>query len=270
MQRYWMLLGLLSTALGAAELNVPVRDLVVLDQGPVNHVFGYGLVVGLEGSGDSRQALFAQQSLKNMLRRLGVEMGEQSFQTRNVAGVMVTGSLRPFGRAGDAVDVTVSALGDARSLQGGILLQTPLQDASGAIRGVAQGPLSIGGFNLSAGGSSVQKNHSTVGRVPGRNVERQRQPQGAYGKNESPVALHVFKQTAKDVGCIYRGKPPLSGQPRKCQPTSAEQTASRVRQRQLRPSVNNVNNSAASQSAASRSHKPPASRSGIETSSVLK
>ncbi|MCC7495235.1 MAG: flagellar basal body P-ring protein FlgI [Fimbriimonadaceae bacterium] len=164
--KHFLSLLLLTSALTAADLNVPVRDLVGLDNGPVNYVFGYGLVVGLDGSGDSRQALFAQQSLKSMLRRLGVELGEAQFQTKNVAGVMLTASLRPFGRAGDAVDLTVSALGDCRSLHGGMLLQTPLQDAAGSVRAIAQGPLSIGGFNVQSGGGSVQKNHATVGRVP--------------------------------------------------------------------------------------------------------
>lgn len=167
----WMLILLTCASLGvAAELNVPIRDLVTIDNGPVNHVFGYGIVVGLEGTGDSRQALFAQQAVKNMLRRMGIETGEATIGTRNVAAVMVTASLHPFGRAGDAIDVQCSALGDARSLHGGVLVQTMLQDAAGQVRLVAQGPLSIGGFNVSAGGSSVQKNHSTVGRIPGGGV----------------------------------------------------------------------------------------------------
>ena len=124
MQRLICSLLLTASLAGAAELNVPVRDLVTLDNGPVNHVFGYGLVVGLEGTGDSRQALFATQSVTSMLRRLGVELGSQQIQVKNVAAVMVTGALKPFGRAGDGVDVTVAALGDASSLQGGVLVQT--------------------------------------------------------------------------------------------------------------------------------------------------
>lgn len=152
--------------LSARELQVPIRDLAQLDTGPANHVFGYGLVVGLEGTGDSRQATFASQSVRNMLRRLGVELGETAIQTKNVAACMVTASLQPFGRAGDNTDVQVSALGDASSLQGGMLVQTMLQDAAGQVRAVAQGALSIGGFNISGGGSKVQKNHSTVARIP--------------------------------------------------------------------------------------------------------
>src|ERR1035438_2768314 len=149
-------------------MNVPVRDLVNLDNGPVNYVFGYGLVSGLEGSGDSQQTLFALQSVKAMLRRLGLELGNggTSIQIKNVAAVMITATLQPFSRSGDPVDVQVSAIGDCTSLQGGILLQTPLQDASGQIRALAQGSVSIGGFNVSGGGQSVQKNHTTVGRVP--------------------------------------------------------------------------------------------------------
>jgi len=175
MDKRWLLLTTMAALLAGAApaqtptipLTVPIRDLVRLDNGPVNYVFGYGLISGLEGTGDSRQSLFAQQSIKSMLRRLGVELGDQQYQTKNVAAVMVTATLQPFGRAGDPLDVQVSAIGDCQSLHGGILLQTPLQDAAGQIRAIAQGPLSIGGFNVSAGGSSVQKNHATVGRVPG-------------------------------------------------------------------------------------------------------
>ncbi|MBI5834569.1 MAG: flagellar basal body P-ring protein FlgI [Armatimonadetes bacterium] len=159
---------LAATAPLAAQgpLAVPVRDLARVDNGPVNHVFGYGLVTGLEGTGDTRQSLYANQSMKAMMRRLGVDPGETAAQSKNVAAVMVTATLQPFGRSGDGIDITVSAIGDCTSLHGGILLQTPMQDAAGTIRAIGQGPLSIGGFNVSAGGSSSQKNHSTVGRVP--------------------------------------------------------------------------------------------------------
>ncbi len=199
MARFNLLLSLLClTHAGlAVELEVPIRDLVVVDNGPVNHVFGYGLVIGLEGTGDSRQALFAQQSVKSMLRRLGVELSDASIGTKNVAAVIVTASLQPFGRAGDNIDVQVSAIGDARSLHGGILLQTPLQDASGAVRAVAQGSLSIGGFNVSAGGSSIQKNHSTVGRVPnGAGADHQRRRRRGAGRGSSRAVAQPRYSTA--------------------------------------------------------------------------
>jgi len=167
MKRQLILIVMLAIgAAHSAELNVPIRDLASADNGPVNYVFGYGMVIGLEGTGDSRQALFSSQTLTTMLRRLGVELNGAQVQAKNVAGVMVTATLKPFGRAGDVVDVQVSAIGDASTLQGGFLLQTMLQDASGQVRAVAQGPLSIGGFNVSSGGSTVQKNHSCVGRIP--------------------------------------------------------------------------------------------------------
>lgn len=184
-KRFLLLCALLASAVAHADntLAVPIRDVAKLDNGPVNYVFGYGLVSGLEGTGDSRQALYSMQSVKTMLRRMGLDVGDQSPQLRNVAAVMVTATLRPFGRAGDPLDIQVSAIGDCSSLQGGILLQTPLQDATAAIRAMAQGPLSIGGFNVSAGGSSVQKNHSCVARVPNgavltSNVEGVVAPQG--------------------------------------------------------------------------------------------
>jgi flagellar P-ring protein precursor FlgI len=163
-----LLLTLATLAPAGAQtgLAIPIRDLVKMDNGPVNYVFGYGLVSGLEGTGDSSQTIYAMQSVNTMLRRLGLQMTGATPQLKNVAAVMVTTALQPFGRAGDPIDVQVSAIGDATSLHGGILLQTPLQDATGAVRAIAQGPLSIGGFNIGSGASAVQKNHATVGRVP--------------------------------------------------------------------------------------------------------
>lgn len=162
-----ILIILLVALPASAQFEVPIRDLVRVDNGPANHIFGYGLVIGLQGTGDSRQALFSSQSVGSMLRRLGIEIGDASLQARNVAAVMCTATLDPFTRAGDSLDVTVAAIGDARSLQGGILLQTPLQDAGGAVRGMAQGAVSIGGFIVTGGGGNgAQKNHPTVGRVP--------------------------------------------------------------------------------------------------------
>jgi flagellar P-ring protein FlgI len=139
-----------------------------------NQLIGYGLVVGLNNTGDTGQARFTVQSTAAMLRRLGATVDQRSIQTRNAAAVMVTATLPPFSAPGVRVDVTVSSLGNARSLFGGTLLQTALFGADKRVYAVAQGPVMTGGFAVSGGtGSSVTKNHTTAGRVPeGAIVER--------------------------------------------------------------------------------------------------
>lgn len=141
-----------------------------------NELFGYGLVVGLNGTGDKQGAFFTVQSVANMLLKLGISVPRERLKVKNVAAVMVTATLPPFAKAGSRVDALVSSLGDATNLQGGTLLLTPLQGADGKIYAVAQGPVSIGGFNVEARGTGekVQRNHPTVGRVPnGATVERE-------------------------------------------------------------------------------------------------
>ena len=140
-----------------------------------NQLIGYGLVVGLNNTGDTGQSRFTVQSTAAMLRRLGATVDQRAIQTKNAAAVMITATLPPFASPGARVDVTVSSLGNARSLFGGTLLQTPLFAADKKVYAVAQGPVLVGGFNASAiTGSSFTKNHTTVGRVPeGALVERE-------------------------------------------------------------------------------------------------
>ena len=139
-----------------------------------NPLVGYGLVVGLNKTGDRRQTLFSNQSLAAMLERLGVSVPPRGIKVENVAAVVVTAELPPFAQPGTPLDVTVASIGDAKSLQGGVLVMTPLRGTDSQIYAVAQGPLSIGGFGAAGGsGNSVQVNHLTVGRVPGgARVER--------------------------------------------------------------------------------------------------
>ncbi|MCG8556069.1 MAG: flagellar basal body P-ring protein FlgI [Proteobacteria bacterium] len=139
-----------------------------------NQLIGYGLVVGLQGTGDTIQARFTIQSTAALLRRLGSTIDPKIIQTRNAAAVMVTATLPPFSNPGTRIDVTVSSMGNARSLLGGTLLQTPLYGADRKVYAVAQGPLVVGGFSASgASGSSVGKNVTTAGSVPqGAIVER--------------------------------------------------------------------------------------------------
>lgn len=159
---------LLLGAPGAGQApEVRIKDIARVAGVRSNQLFGYGLVVGLGGTGDSTGAFFTVQSVANMLARLGVVVPASRLRVRNVAAVMATAELGPFAREGDRLDVTLSSLGDARSLVGGVLLQTPLQAADGNVYAVAQGPVAVGGAGEQAGGSRSQVNHLTVGRVPG-------------------------------------------------------------------------------------------------------
>ncbi len=154
---------------------VKIRDLSYIEGLRGNKLIGYGLVVGLNGSGDKQGTEFTIQSLTNMLRTNGILVSPNDVKVKNVAAVMVTAELPPFPRTGMKVDVLVSSIGDATSLQGGTLLLTPIKGADGKVYAVAQGPLSIGGFSAGgAGGEKVQKNHLNVGKIPeGAIVERE-------------------------------------------------------------------------------------------------
>lgn len=173
----WTVLLACALALAASPSHAArVKDLASVKGVRANQLIGYGLVVGLNGSGDKSQTEFTVQSLASMLARMGIGVDELQIKIRNVAAVMVTASLPPFGRAGSTLDVTVSSIGDAESLEGGTLVMTPLFAADGHVYAIAQGAISVGGFSAGGGGggSSVQKNHPTVGRLAGgATVERE-------------------------------------------------------------------------------------------------
>ena len=135
-----------------------------------NQLIGYGLVVGLNGSGDS-SSKFTNQTLSNLLKNVNVKLDPKDIKSKNVAAVMVTATLPPFAREGDKIDVTVSSIGDAKSLQGGILLITPLKGVNGKIYALAQGPITMGGFNLK-GGKKQKHFTTTVKVIKGATVER--------------------------------------------------------------------------------------------------
>jgi flagellar P-ring protein precursor FlgI len=159
-------------AVGAALAAAPafafsrVKDLVEVQGIRDNMLIGYGLVVGLNGSGDSlKNAPFTQQSIQTMLERLGTNTTGKTMQTKNVAAVMVTANLPAFAGAGSRIDVSVSAMGDAKNLQGGTLLVTTLFGADGQIYGLAQGPVAVGGFSAQGEGASVTRGVPTSGRI---------------------------------------------------------------------------------------------------------
>lgn len=163
-------LCLLPALASAARL----KDLADIEGVRGNQLVGYGIVVGLKGTGDKSGAAFTSQSISNLLERLGIRVDSKDLKLANVAAVVATAELPPFSRPGGKLDVTLSSIGDASTLQGGILLMTPLKAADGKVYAVAQGPVSIGGFIVEGqGGDSAQKNHPTVGRVSkGASVER--------------------------------------------------------------------------------------------------
>lgn len=154
---------------GAAS-DVRLKDVVSLQGTTGAPLIGYGLVVGLNKTGDKKQTIFPGQTLANMLAQFGVAVPAEAMKVENIAAVLVTAEMPAFGRQGARVDVTASSIGDARSLQGGTLLATPLRNATGQVVVLAQGPLSVGGFGGGGATSSVSVNHLTVGRVPNGGV----------------------------------------------------------------------------------------------------
>jgi flagellar P-ring protein precursor FlgI len=168
-----LLLAALLTGGGAHAERI--KDIAAIQGVRVNQLIGYGLVVGLDGTGDqTTQTPFTVQSVTNMLTQMGINLPPGiNMQLKNVAAVMVTAELPPFSQAGQGIDITVSSIGNAKSLRGGTLVMTPLKGADGLIYAMAQGNLVVGGAGAAANGNQVQINHLGVGRIPaGATVER--------------------------------------------------------------------------------------------------
>lgn len=153
-----------------------IKDITLVEGGRDNQLVGYGLVVGLAGDGDSN-AITTLRTVANAMQRYGLTLSADQIKTKNAAAVMITADIGAFLKNGSRIDVTVSSIGDAKSLQGGVLLQSPLLGADGRVYAVAQGPIAVGGFLGGAGGpggATVQKNHPTVGMISsGAIVERE-------------------------------------------------------------------------------------------------
>jgi flagellar P-ring protein FlgI len=159
-----LLLGLILFLPAPAATRL--KDLASVEGVRDNQLLGYGLVVGLAGTGDRQQTVFSAQSLTNVLQRMGVTVSPTAITVKNTAAVMVTGTLPPFAQPGMKIDVTVAAIGDAPNLQGGLLIMTPLKAADGQVYAVAQGPVLTGGFAAGGAGTTKVVNHPTVGRIP--------------------------------------------------------------------------------------------------------
>jgi flagellar P-ring protein precursor FlgI len=178
---------LLATTSQAAR----IKDIANVRGVRPNQLVGYGLVVGLDGSGDSTKSEFTLQSLASMLERMGVTVDPEQLKVKNVAAVMVTADLPPFSRSGSRIDALVSSIGDAKNLQGGTLLLTSMKGLDGKVYAMAQGPVSTGGFSYGKGtGTGVQKNFPTAGRVVG-GATIEREIRTRFNARESlTLALH--------------------------------------------------------------------------------
>ena len=172
MKTFCVILGLLLIA-PKAGVATRIKELASVEGVRDNQLIGYGLVVGLAGTGDRRQTVFSAQSLSNMLERMGISVPATSLRVANMAAVIVTATLPPFAQTGTRIDVTAASAGDASNLQGGLLLLTPMKGPDGQVYAVAQGPVVTGGFSAGKGGNSQTVNHPTVGRIAsGALIER--------------------------------------------------------------------------------------------------
>ena len=187
-------LAIVATVLLAvtAELHAArIKDIAGFRGVRSNQLVGYGLVVGLAGSGDSDSTIFTLQSISSMLEKMGVTVKPEDIKVKNVAAVMVTADLPPFARMGSRLDALVNSIGDSKALQGGTLLMTPLKGADGQVYAVGQGPVSTGGFTVGANtGDKVQKNFTTVGRIVQGAVVEKEIPFNLNQKDTLTLALH--------------------------------------------------------------------------------
>ena len=166
-------LGLLSLSMSPGAWAARIKDIAEIEGVRSNSLLGYGVVVGLKGTGDIDPRSPAAHSVRSLLTRLGVRVAENDLRMRNVAAVLVTAELPAFARPGNRIDVTVSSMGDARSLAGGTLISTPLLAADGKVYAMAQGALVLGGYDARSGQNASSKNHATVGTISaGASVER--------------------------------------------------------------------------------------------------
>jgi flagellar P-ring protein FlgI len=175
---------------GIAPNKARIKDIASVDGIRENQLVGYGIVVGLQGTGDSQQTTFPVQTLAATLLRMGVSVPASAIRTQNLAAVFISASLPEFADSGTKVDITVSSAGDARSLEGGMLLMTPLYGADGRIYAQAQGPLVLGGYSVQAQGASKNVNHQTTARIPAGGMVERAAPTSLIAKHDFGLMLH--------------------------------------------------------------------------------
>jgi len=184
--------AVLTAAVLVSAQGIRIKDVASVSGLEDVQLFGYGLVVGLAGTGDRNQTIFTEQTIVNMLKNMGIELPERHIRVRNVAAVMVTGQLTPFKRKGTRFDITVSSMGDATSLEGGTLVLTPIQGPDGTIYASAQGPLATGGYDLRDRGlTHIKKNHVAVGRIPGGAIVQKEYHFNVLNENSLSLSLHA-------------------------------------------------------------------------------
>jgi flagellar P-ring protein precursor FlgI len=182
--RLLLAIGWAALSLQAADVErgVRLKDLVSIEGVRENQLVGYGVVVGLNGTGDKQQTLFSAQSLTNILQRMGVTVAPTAITVKNTASVLVTATLPPYGQPGATIDATVAAIGDCTNLQGGLLILTSLRGINGEVYATVQGPVVTAGFLAGRSSNSQTVNHPTVGRIPsGASIEKSA-PSVAIGK----------------------------------------------------------------------------------------
>ncbi|MBI5408120.1 MAG: flagellar basal body P-ring protein FlgI [Nitrospirae bacterium] len=177
-----------------------IKDIASFEGVRDNQLLGYGLVVGLDGTGDKGQA--AVQGIINMLKRMGLTIKTEDLKSKNIAAVVVTAALPPFAKPGTKVDALVSTIGDAKSIQGGTLLLAPLKGPDGKVYALAQGPVSIGGFAVAGEAAAVQKNHATAGKIP-EGVTIEIEPPFILG-NGSDIRLFLHKADFTTADAVSR------------------------------------------------------------------
>ncbi len=189
----WLLFSLSALQPFSLSLSASrIKDLALVEGGRDNQLIGYGILVGLAGDGDSNAAV-TLRSVANVLQRHGLSVDSNDIKAKNAAAVMITADIGAFMKPGARIDVTVASMGDAKSLQGGVLLQTPLMGADGRVYAVAQGPVSIGGFSGGAGGAggaTVQRNHPTVGLISGGAIVEREIPSAFVRDGAVRLLLH--------------------------------------------------------------------------------
>lgn len=191
MRRALIILLLLAAIAPSRAVGSRIKDLVMVAGARENQISGWGLVVGLAGDGD-KDPVYTVQAIANTLQNYGINVPAATLSSKNVSAVFVTAEIKPFLRNGNRVDVTVAAMGDAKSLQGGVLLQTPLLGIDGKTYAFAQGPLAVGGFSAGtggAGGASVQKNHPTVAQISGGALIEKEIPTTVVNNNHVELLL---------------------------------------------------------------------------------
>src|SRR3984957_17393499 len=186
----------------APQRQARIKDISSIEGIRDNQLVGYGIVVGLLGTGDSQQTTFPAQTLASALLRMGVSVPAAAIRVQNLAAVFVSATLPPFARPGTKLDITVSSAGDARSLEGGLLLMTPLYGSDGKIYAQAQGPLVVGGYSVTANGNAKQFNHPNTARVPfGAMVERGVSLE-LGGKNQFSLLLNDADFRTAEAGAL--------------------------------------------------------------------